>query len=69
MLDRRILKIEKKLAKHGSFLPQEVGRCEIWIDGFQRKHCYKQRSPQRKMQSNFHPNEWVQYTSQLQYVV
>jgi hypothetical protein len=51
------------------FLSQEVVRCEIWTKGFHIRHNYRQRSPQKEMQSIIHPNEWVQYTSQWQYVV
>jgi hypothetical protein len=51
------------------FLSQEVVRCEIWTGGFHIRHSYRQRSPRKEMQSIIHPNEWVQYISQLQYVV
>jgi len=42
MLDRRILRIEERLARCRSFLPQEVVRCEVWIGRFQRRHNYRQ---------------------------
>jgi hypothetical protein len=59
MLDKRILKTKERHARHRSFLPQEVVRCEIWIGGLQRKHSYRQQYPQKEMLSNAHPNEWV----------
>ncbi len=34
MLDRQVLRIEEIPTRHKSFLPQEMGRCEIWIGGF-----------------------------------
>jgi hypothetical protein len=34
LLDKRVLIIQEKLAKHRSFLPQEVVQCEVWIRGF-----------------------------------
>jgi hypothetical protein len=30
ILDRRVMNIEERLARHMSFPPQEVVRCEIW---------------------------------------
>jgi hypothetical protein len=42
MMDRRVLKIEKKLTKHKTFLPQEGVRCEVWTRGLQRRHNYRQ---------------------------
>jgi len=41
MLDRRVLRIEERLARHRSFLPQEVVRWDIWTKGFQRRHKSK----------------------------
>ncbi len=52
-----------------SFLPQEVVMREVWINGLQKKHRYRRRSPRRDMSSNTHPNEWVQYIFQLQFMV
>ncbi len=49
MLDRWVLRIEKILARHKSFLPQEVVRCEVWIGGLLKKHNHRQRSPHREM--------------------
>jgi hypothetical protein len=63
MLDRWVLKIEKRLVGHILFLPQEVVRCEVWISGLKRRHNYRWWFSQREMQSNTHPNEWVQYIS------
>jgi hypothetical protein len=37
--------------------------------GLQRRHSSKLRSPQKNMQLTTHSNEWMQYTSQPQYVV
>jgi hypothetical protein len=68
-LDKRVLKIGKRPVRHRSFLSQEMVSHEIWTSGHQRKHNYKQRFPWRKMQSNSHPNEWVQYTFQPQSMV
>jgi len=34
MFDRRILRIKERLARHMSFLPQEVVRHEVWTSGF-----------------------------------
>jgi hypothetical protein len=45
MLDIQVLRIEKWLARHMSFLPQEVVRCEIWTNGLQRSHNCRQQSP------------------------
>jgi hypothetical protein len=45
MLDKWVIRIKEKLARHILFLPQEVVRCETWIDGLQRKHNYKRQSP------------------------
>jgi hypothetical protein len=61
MLDRWNLRTKEKPTWHRSFLPQEVVWCEIWIESFQRKHSYKQRSPWKEMQLTTHLNEWVQY--------
>ncbi len=69
MLDRRLLKTKVKPTWHRSFLPQEVVRHEVWTKGFQKRPNYRQQSPQRKMQSTTHPNQWVQYTFQPQSVV
>jgi hypothetical protein len=33
MLDKQVLKIEERLARHMSFLSQEVVRREVWIGG------------------------------------
>jgi len=43
-----------------SFLPQEVIKHEVWIGGFQKRHGYRRQYPNREMQSNTHPNEWVE---------
>jgi hypothetical protein len=37
--------------------------------GYLEKVHYTQQSPWKEMQSTTHPNEWVQYTSQPQFVV
>jgi len=50
MLDRQILKSKEKHARHRSFLPQEVVRCEVWTSGLQRKHRCKQQSPWKSYQ-------------------
>ncbi len=44
---------------HRSFLSQEVVHREVWIGGLQRRHSYRQQSPQRE----------IQCTSQPQFVV
>jgi len=59
MLDRRVLRIEERFARHRSFLPQEVVQCEVWTTGLQKRHSYKRRSPWREMKSTAHPNECV----------
>jgi hypothetical protein len=40
MLDRQVLRIEKRIAKH-KFPPQEMVHHEIWTRGFQRRHNYR----------------------------
>jgi hypothetical protein len=42
MLEKQVLKIEKRPTRHKLFLPQEVVRREIWTSGIQRRHYYKQ---------------------------
>jgi hypothetical protein len=59
MLDRWVMIIEERFTGHMSFLPQEVVWCEVWIGVFQRRHSYKQWSPQKEIQSTTHPNERV----------
>jgi hypothetical protein len=48
MLDRPVLRIEERPARHRSFGPQEVVRWDIWIGGLQRRHSSKQRSPGKR---------------------
>jgi hypothetical protein len=38
MLDRRVLRIEKRPMGHKSFLPQEVVWHDVWTRGLQRRH-------------------------------
>jgi hypothetical protein len=40
MLDKRILRIEEKLARQKLFLPPKVVWREVWIGGFKRRHNY-----------------------------
>jgi hypothetical protein len=68
MSNKQVLRIKKRLTGH-MFLPQEMVRCEVWIGDLQRRHNYKRRSPWTEMHLNTHPNEWVEYTYQPQYVV
>ncbi len=49
MLDKQVLRIEERPARHMSFLPQEVVRHEVWSGGFQRRHNYRQQSPHIEM--------------------
>jgi hypothetical protein len=42
ILDGQVLRTEERPTKHRLFLPQEVVRCKVWINGLQRKHNYKQ---------------------------
>jgi hypothetical protein len=37
MLDKRVLGIKERLVGHLLFLPQEVVRCEVWIDDIHEK--------------------------------
>jgi len=69
MLDKRVLRTKERHAGHGSFLPQEVVRREVWTRGLQRRHSYRRRFLRRETQSTTHPNEWVRYTFQPQFVV
>jgi hypothetical protein len=46
MLDQQVLRIKERYARHKSFLPQEVARCEVWIGGFHGRHSYRRRFPQ-----------------------
>ncbi len=63
MLDKQVMKTIERPTRHMLFLPQKVVRCEVWTNGLHKRHNFKQQSPWREMQSNIHPNEWVQYTS------
>jgi hypothetical protein len=49
MLDIWVLRIEERFVGHTSFLPQEVGRCEVWTCGLQRMHSYKRQNPWKEM--------------------
>ncbi len=69
MLDKQMLRTKERHVGHMSFLPQEVVWRDIWTKGLQRRHSYRQRSPQRELQLTTHLNERMQYTSLLQYVV
>ncbi len=49
MLDKWVLKTEERPIGHKSFLPQEGGRCEIWIGGLKKRHSYRRWYPWREM--------------------
>jgi hypothetical protein len=53
------MRTKERHVGHMSFLSQEGVQCEIWIGGLLRKHSYRRKSPQRKMELIIHPNEWV----------
>ncbi len=49
MLDKQVLRAKERPEGHMLFLPQEVVTREIQINGLQKRHNYKQRSPRKKM--------------------
>jgi hypothetical protein len=49
MLDKRVLRREERHVGHMSFLPQEVVRWDIWIEGLKRRHSSNRLSPRRQM--------------------